>query len=77
MESKLRTVAKAATWQLLGLVTMSLLAWFQTGSVAGAFSFALSAALVGFVMFFIHERVWGFVPWGRHHAHRQRAGTIT
>ncbi|MBA90715.1 MAG: hypothetical protein CMJ43_08530 [Phyllobacteriaceae bacterium] len=64
MESRLRTVAKAATWQMLGLVTMSLLAWFQTGSIAGAFTFAASAALVGFVMFFIHERVWGFVRWG-------------
>ena len=74
MESRTRTVAKAITWQLLGLCTMSLLAWFQTGSVTGAFSFAFSAALVGFVMFFVHERIWGFVSWGRRHLPQLRNG---
>jgi uncharacterized membrane protein len=64
MESNLRTIMKATTWQLLGLLTTSLLAWFHTGSVLGALTFALSSAATGFAFFFLHERLWAHVKWG-------------
>lgn len=65
METRSRTIVKATSWQLSGLVSMSGLAWLQTGSISGAFSFALSAAAIGFVCFFLHERLWARVSWGR------------
>lgn len=65
METRSRTIVKATSWQLLGLVSMGGLAWLQTGSISGAFSFALSAAAIGFVCFFLHERLWARVSWGR------------
>lgn len=65
METRLRTAIKGVTWQLLGLVTTAALVWFHTGTLAGAFTFAASAGLVGFVMYFLHERVWSLVTWGR------------
>ncbi|PWV98340.1 putative membrane protein DUF2061 [Hoeflea marina] len=65
METRTRTIAKATSWQLSGLVSMSGLAWLQSGSIAGAFSFALSAAAIGFVCFFLHERIWARIAWGR------------
>lgn len=64
MESNLRTIIKAMTWQLLGLLTTSLLAWFHTGSVLGALTFALSTSATGFAFFFVHERLWARVSWG-------------
>lgn len=64
MESKLRTIAKAVTWQALGLLTTSALAWFHTGSVASALTFALSTAASGLAFFVLHERVWARVRWG-------------
>ncbi|WP_420407888.1 DUF2061 domain-containing protein [Hoeflea sp.] len=64
MESNLRTIIKAVTWQLLGLLTTSLLAWFHTGSVLDALTFALSTSATGFAFFFLHERVWARVRWG-------------
>lgn len=65
METRSRTIVKATSWQLLGLVSMSGLAWLQTGQISGAFSFALSAAAIGFVCFFLHERLWARISWGR------------
>lgn len=65
MDTKTRTVAKAATWQLLGLAVMTGLAWMQTGNVAGAFSLAVSAAASGTVFYVLHERLWSAIGWGR------------
>lgn len=65
MESPLRSVVKAVTWQLLGLLTMTALAFLVTGDIASAGSLALGAAAMSFVFFFLHERVWALIPWGR------------
>lgn len=65
MESPARSIVKAVTWQLLGLVTMTLLAWLMTGSLTAAGSLAFAAALTGFACFILHERIWARIPWGR------------
>jgi len=64
MESKLRTVAKALTWQVIGLAVTGALAWLHTGSMVTALSFALSTAASGLAFFFVHERIWARVSWG-------------
>lgn len=65
-ESTTRSLAKAVTWQLTGLVTMTLLAWHATGDIAAAGGLALSGAATGFVCFVLHERLWARIRWGRH-----------
>ncbi len=65
LESPVRSIVKAVTWQVLGLVTMTLMAWVATGNLAAAGGLALSAALSGFVFFILHERLWARIPWGR------------
>ncbi|MCY0092634.1 DUF2061 domain-containing protein [Hoeflea ulvae] len=64
MESKLRTIAKAITWQALGLAVTGALAWFHTGSMVTAMSFALTTATSGLAFFIVHERAWARVRWG-------------
>ncbi|WP_417309636.1 DUF2061 domain-containing protein [Devosia sp.] len=63
-ESATRSIAKAITWQLTGLVTMTLLAFFATGDITAAASIALSGAVSGFIFFIVHERIWARIPWG-------------
>ena len=65
MESKARTLAKAMTWQVIGLIVMTALAWWQTGSMGGAMTLALSANLCSIVTYVMHERIWSRVRWGR------------
>lgn len=65
MDTKIRTVAKAVTWQILGLISMSALAFWQTGSLRGAVSLAVSASLLSIGVYVLHERLWGRIRWGR------------
>jgi uncharacterized membrane protein len=65
LETPLRSFVKAITWQLVGLVTMTALAFVVTGSLASAGSLALGAALTGLALFFLHERIWSLIAWGR------------
>lgn len=65
METPKRTIAKAASWQLLGLLTMAVIGWFFTGSLAAAGSMALVTAVCGLVCYVLHERLWNRIAWGR------------
>ena len=65
MDTARRTVAKAITWQLLGLVTTTVLGYVATGSLTAGGALALTSALVGFVCYAAHERLWSRIRWGR------------
>jgi len=65
MDSTFRIVIKGVSWQVLGIMTMTLLSYLHTGSFVSALSIASSAALSSFVFFFAHEKVWNMVRWGR------------
>lgn len=65
MDSTLRLVTKAATWQVAGLITMTLIGFAFTGSIAAGGGIALAGAIAGFVSYFLHELLWSRVTWGR------------
>lgn len=65
METPRRTIAKAVSWQLLGLVSMTLIGYLFTGSVAAAGSLAMVTTLCGAVCYVFHERAWNRISWGR------------
>lgn len=76
METPVRSIAKAMSWQLTGLVSMTAIAWLVTGNLAASGGLAVLAAVVGFLMFFVHERIWARVRWGvRGSAAANRVGT--
>ncbi|MBP1853163.1 DUF2061 domain-containing protein [Rhizobium halophytocola] len=66
MESTGRTILKAITWQTLGITIMTALGYLQTGSLTGALWIAVSASASGFLLFFVHEKIWNAVRWGRY-----------
>ena len=57
-DSKRKSLLKAVSWQLLGLVSSLLISWFFMGSLvqAGAMTFVMTST--AFVMYFLHERFW-------------------
>lgn len=65
MESPTRTIAKAVSWQLLGLLSMTLIGYLFTGSVTAAGSLAVVTTMIGAVCYVLHERIWNRIPWGR------------
>ncbi|SNS58133.1 DUF2061 domain-containing protein [Tropicimonas sediminicola] len=64
-ETALRSIVKATTWQILGLVVMTLITWAITGSVATGGAIALAGAACGMLTYVLHERVWARIRWGR------------
>ena len=66
METNRRTLAKAVTYQLMGLAVMTLLGTLFTGSAGAGGALALLSAAIGAVGYVLHEKVWTWVRWGRH-----------
>jgi len=65
MDSPRRSWLKALTWQLLGLLVSTGIGAAFTGSVAQGAGLAMTLALVGLVLYVVHERLWGCIAWGR------------
>ncbi len=73
MDSTKRTIAKAVSWQTLGIFSMTLLGYINIGSFLAALSLAVSASLTSFFVFFLHEKVWNRIRWGRSSSDKQTA----
>ena len=65
MDSTIRLLTKAVTWQVAGFFTMMLIGFLFTGSVVASGGIALAGSLAGFVSYFLHEMAWARVTWGR------------
>ena len=65
MDSNLRTLAKAATWQISGLIVMTLVGYLFTGSLLQGGGVAVTGTAIGTLSFFLHERAWNKITWGR------------
>lgn len=65
MDSHLRTIIKAVTWQIIGVLSMTLIGLIFTGSLRRGGGIALAGAAVGVVVYILHERIWARIRWGR------------
>ena len=65
METTVRLLAKSITWQVMGFCSMTLIGYLYTGSISVGGGIAVSAALTGFIGYFVHETLWSKVGWGR------------
>lgn len=71
MDSRKRTWIKAIGWQLMGLLSMTVVGFLFTGSLWDGGAIAGVNALVGLMFYILYERVWTRVSWGRiHHSSR-------
>ncbi len=65
METRQRTLVKAVAWNLLGLVMMSLVGLVMTGSATVGGAIAVINTIIGLSCYFVYERFWAHVRWGR------------
>ena len=65
-ESHTRSVFKAVSWQILGTLDTFVISWFLTGRVALAGSIAGFEFITKIAWYYLHERIWAAIPWGRH-----------
>ncbi len=64
-EAHTRSFAKAASWRLTGSVDTFILSLLFTGSFKFAGSIAGTELITKIGLYYLHERAWARVPWGR------------
>jgi uncharacterized membrane protein len=63
--SHVRSLVKAVSWRLVGSLDTFILSLIFTGKLKYAVSIASAEALTKIALYYVHERVWRRVPWGR------------
>ncbi len=61
----MRSLVKAVSWRLVGSLDTFILSLLVTGSAKYAVSIATAEALTKIALYYVHERVWRLVSWGR------------
>ncbi|CAB4629230.1 MAG: DUF2061 domain-containing protein [Actinobacteria bacterium] len=65
MITKRRSLAKSITWRLIAIAVTFIVGFVMTGSWQFAVSLSLISNLINFVLYYIHERFWLKINWGR------------
>jgi uncharacterized membrane protein len=63
-ETSKRTLAKALSWQLMGLLVTAAVGYAVTGSLIEAGGFSLALQLFSLICYVLHERLWSRIRWG-------------
>lgn len=60
-----RSLVKTITWRLTGSGATFLISWLLTGNLAVAGSIAVVQIVANTLLYFVHERVWNIINWGK------------
>ncbi len=63
--SRWRSLTKAFSWRFVGSLDTFILSMIFTGSAKYAVSIATAEALTKIVLYYLHERGWRMIKWGR------------
>ena len=63
--NKSRSLVKSLTWRIIAIVTTFMSIYIVTGKLQFAFQGALLTNIINFILYYIHERLWNKLQWGR------------
>lgn len=66
-DSHPRSFVKGVSWRTVGTIDTIVLSFIVTGSIADSFKIGLTEILTKVFLYYLHERVWDKIPWGRIH----------
>lgn len=64
-DTKKRSLVKTISWRLTGSFATFLISFIILGNIAVAGSIALIQIIANTILYYIHERIWDRVSWGR------------
>jgi uncharacterized membrane protein len=64
-DTPVRSLAKAVTWRITGTIDTFLISWVITGQALLASGIALTEIMTKVGLYWLHERVWSHVKWGK------------
>ena len=65
METNKRSIVKALTWRALASLATFTIAFVVTGNLTAATGIASVQVVVNLILYYMHERIWNTVRWGR------------
>jgi uncharacterized membrane protein len=65
MESNARSIAKAASYRLLGSISTALLVFVFSGNAKVSIGVGALDAVVKMALYYLHERLWNHISFGR------------
>jgi len=60
-----RSLVKTITWRVIGTLDTVIITWLITRTLAIAFSVGAIELVSKMVLYFLHERVWNSIKWGK------------
>jgi len=63
-----RSFAKAVSWRVTGSIDTLVLSLIITQSIKIAGTIASVEVITKIMLFYFHERLWAWLPWGRNNA---------
>lgn len=60
-----RSIAKTITWRLSGSAATFTIAWLISGDLSVAGPIAVIQLIFNTALYYVHERVWNTITWGR------------
>ncbi len=70
VESRKRSFVKAITWRIIAVTLLTAVTWLITSDVRVTASVVIVASTIHVIAYYIHERLWERVKWGRKPASR-------
>lgn len=61
-----RSLVKGIVWEGFSFVITLIAIYFVYGNLAFSLKFTLALTFVKIILFFVHERVWKDVRWGKY-----------
>lgn len=65
MDTNTRSLVKTVTWRLTGSGATFSISWLISGDIAIAGTIAVIQIVANTVLYYVHERIWNTVKWGR------------
>jgi uncharacterized membrane protein len=65
MDTRSRSLAKAISWRITGSIDTMVLSFLITGSMKFAAAIGLTEVVTKSVLYYLHERAWLKIPFGR------------
>jgi uncharacterized membrane protein len=63
--ARARSLAKSLTWRATAGIDTFIIAYVVTGSATWAGSILGIEAITKIFIYYLHERAWAWIPWGR------------
>jgi len=64
-ENRKRSLVKTLAWKIIATLTTLFTVYWFTGTFVRSLKITIVAAIFGLIFFYIHERIWNKIKWGR------------